>query len=222
MSLDNGDSISGVTSSNATTSEIEKALAQISGVRAARVVGAEPGRVSEIHVLAEPGRAPKQLVRDIQSAVLTGFGMSIDYRIVSVVQLDREPSTTVTELPRPRPILRRLSAETASFSTEVRVGVAVGGEELDRTMRGPATAGLRLVAQATVDAIGTTLRADAVEVESAEILNASNRQAALVVLKVMTSRGDHAVCGSALVRRDPIDAVARATLDALNRFIGSA
>lgn len=211
--------------------EMERGLTQISGIRAARVVVADGGsagsagsRVSEIHILAEPGRSPKQVVRDIQSAVLTSFGLTIDYRIVSVVQLDREPvvepvaEAAVAQIQRP--ILRRLSAETASFSTEVRVGLAVGGEETDRTMRGPATAGLRLVAQATVDAVGEMLRADAVEVESAEVLTAGSHQIGLVVLRVLTSRGDHVICGSAVVRRDPIDTVARATLDALNRFLG--
>lgn len=201
--------------------EIEQALAQIAGIRAARVVSGANGKIAEVHVLAEQGRGAKQLVRDIQSAVLTGFGISIDYRVVSVVQLDAPATTKTTATPTVRPVLRRLSAETASFSTEVRVGVAVAGEEVARSMRGPATSGLRLVAQATVDAVGDAVNAEAVDVEAASIVEAGGRSVALVVVRVLTSRGDHVVSGSAVVRRDPSDAVARATLDALNRFFGS-
>lgn len=215
-----------------TPAEIERGLGDIAGVRAARVVSDADGRIAEIHVLAAPGRSPKQLVRDIQSAVLTRFGITIDYRVVSVVQLEREiesaaPAAAASSGPvagggaSPRPVLRRLSAETASFSTEIKVGVALGGDEIDRVTRGPATAGLRLVAEATVDAVADALRAEAVEVESAIVVPAGAWQVALVVLRVLTGRGDHVVSGSAVIRRDPGDAVARATLAALNRFVGA-
>lgn len=201
--------------------QIEHGLSDIAGVRAVRVVADDHGRITEVHVLSAPGRPPKQLVRDVQSAVLTRFGITIDYRVVSVVQLEREPEAGA---PPPaaggsRPVLRRLSAETASFSTEVKVGLAVEGNEIDRTTRGPATAGLRLVAEATVDAMSDLIRAEGVEVESAVVVASASRQIALVVLRVMTGRGDHIVSGSAVVRRDPGDGVARATLAALNRFV---
>jgi len=206
-----------------TPAEIERGLADIAGVRAARVVGGEDGRIAEVHVLAAPGRAPKQLVRDIQSAVLTRFGITIDYRVVSVVQLEREPEPepVAAVAGSARPVLRRLSAETASFSTEIKVGLALEGTEIDRTTRGPATAGLRLVAEATVDAVAEALRAEAVEVEAAIVVPAGSHQVALVVLRVITGRGDHVVSGSAVMRRDPGDAIARATLSALNRFVGA-
>lgn len=224
MAWDNGETLNPATVAAAPPGEMERALAQIAGIRAARVVADRDGRIAEVHVLAEPGRAPKQLVRDIQSAVLTGFGISIDYRVVSVVQLDKESkgAETTAQPSAARPVLRRLTAETASYSTEVSVGVAVGGSEVARTTRGPATAGLRLVAQATVDAVVEAITAEAVEVESAAVVEAGPRQIALVVLRVLTGRGDHVVAGSAVVRRDPADAIARASLDALNRFVGSA
>jgi hypothetical protein len=222
MSWENGESSAPATVAAPPSGEMERALAQIAGIRTARVVTDPTGRIAEVHVLAEPGRSPKQLVRDIQSAVMTGFGVSIDYRVVSVVQLDREaPAEPAPHAPAARPVLRRLTAETASYSTEVSVGVAVGGTEVARTTRGPATAGLRLVAQATVDAVAEAISAEAVEVESATLVEAGARQIALVVLRVLTSRGDHVVAGSAVVRRDPGDAVARASLDALNRFVGA-
>lgn len=217
---------------------LEDAIRRIAGIQAARVVTGAGGRVAEVHVLAGRERGAKQLVRDVQSVILTNFGIDIDYRTVSVVQLD-EPGPTVAapaSAPAaspsaadrpiadtvlvPRPAITRLVTETSSFTTEVRVGVAVNAFERAGTARGPSTAGLRLVATATVDAIGEVLRASAVEVGSAELVTIGPVQVAVVVVRLATSRGEQTLTGSAVVRKDANDAVARATLDALNRVIG--
>lgn len=202
--------------------EIEKAISQVSGIQAARVVTGSGDRITEVHVLASEGRAPKQLVRDVQSVVLTNFGITVDYRTVSVVQLEQPAA----EEQRPgaasgpgRPAITRLAAETSSFSTEVNIRLASDGDEVNGTARGPASAGPRLVAEAVLDAIGRFVEAEGVEVSSAGIMTAGSHNVALVVLRVMTGRGDHVVSGSAVVRKDGNDAVARAVLAGLNRFL---
>src|SRR5437762_7656775 len=86
--------------------ELEAAILRIQGIQAARVVAGPGGRVSEVHVLAGRERGAKQLVRDVQSVILTNFGVDIDYRTVSVVQLD--------EASPPKPA----AAEVASASAE--------------------------------------------------------------------------------------------------------
>lgn len=212
---------------------LEEAIRRISGIQAARVVTGPGGRVAEVHVLAGRERGAKQLVRDVQSVILTHFGIDIDYRTVSVVQLD-DPGTSAAErtvaaqeeraipieaVAVPRAALVRLVSETASFTTEVRIAVAVNGHERSGSARGPSTAGLRLVASASVDAVAEMLRASAVEVTSAELLTIGAVQVAVVVVRLATSRGDQTLTGSAVVRKDANDAVARATLDALNRVI---
>src|SRR2546421_8878302 len=45
----------------------------------------------EVHVLATTEKHAKQLVRDVQSVAITTFGLDIDRRVVSVVQLDELP-----------------------------------------------------------------------------------------------------------------------------------
>src|SRR5438552_7072502 len=76
------------TEGEVSTAELESALSRIPSVTAARVVTAPTGRVAEVHLLAKRDRAPKQLVRDVQSVALANFGLDVDYRTVSVVQLD--------------------------------------------------------------------------------------------------------------------------------------
>ena len=213
---------------------LEDAIRRISGIQAARVVTGPGGRVAEVHVLAGRERGAKQLVRDVQSVILTNFGIDIDYRTVSVVQLDEAaapPAPVAGSLLRqdqpvapepsgvPRAAIVRLVTETASFTTEVRVGIAINANERAGMARGPSTAGLRLVANATVDAVADMLRASAVEVTSAELVTVGSVQVAVAVVRLATSRGEQTLVGSAVVRKDANDAVARATLDALNRVI---
>lgn len=68
--------------------ELETALRSIPGVRAASVVTTADANPTEIHVLADHHKAPKQLVRDIQSLASASYGLDIDHRIVSIVQID--------------------------------------------------------------------------------------------------------------------------------------
>jgi histidinol-phosphate/aromatic aminotransferase/cobyric acid decarboxylase-like protein len=65
---------------------LQEKIAKLEGVEAARVVAAN-GHIDEIHVLARRTKAPKQLVRDVQSLGQALFSISIDRRVVSVVQL---------------------------------------------------------------------------------------------------------------------------------------
>ena len=67
--------------------QVEAELKRLPDVVGARVVADDIGRPIEIHVLAETGKHPKQIVRDVQSVALASFGLEIDRRIVSVVQL---------------------------------------------------------------------------------------------------------------------------------------
>ena len=66
---------------------LEADLRKVPGVRSARIIG-DNGSPSEIHIVSTSSRAPKQVVRDVQSLATAGFGIQIDHRIVSIVQLD--------------------------------------------------------------------------------------------------------------------------------------
>src|SRR5579864_6931969 len=95
--------------------DIESALSRIPSVTAARVVTGAAGRIAEVHVLARRDRAPKQLVRDVQSVVLASFGLELDYRTVSVVQLD-DPLIEGDFAQQPRVALVRLASEARGNS----------------------------------------------------------------------------------------------------------
>lgn len=207
--------------------ELEEALRQIPGVRAASVVTGPDAVPTEVHVLALPGKPAKQVVRDVQSLAMARFDIEIDHRIVSVVQIGEEDSKD-TVLPllggddteaATRPSITAIMVRTSVGTSEAAVTLSAGDLLFEGRAEGSAasTHRPRLVAAATVDALQELL-GQPCEVESAVICSPDGREVALTVLSILVPRGGRQlVTGSALVRDDEADAVARSVLSALNR-----
>jgi hypothetical protein len=207
--------------------EFEDELKRLPGIIAASVVTGPDAVPTEIHVLAEPGKAAKQVVRDVQSFAMLKLGLDIDHRIVSVVQIGADEFTIPDDSDdddggetAPRPAISSIMVRTSGPEAEALVSVAAsGGLVFEGRAVGPGLGTHRasLVAQATVKALETLLGGNA-EVESSQLVGTGPRQVALTVLSVEVPRlGEHIVSGSALVRGDENEAVARSVLDALNR-----
>jgi hypothetical protein len=62
----------------------ENLLTSLEGVLSARVVTTPLGEVSEIHILATNAQTPKQVVRNVESALLAHLGLRVDHRKISV------------------------------------------------------------------------------------------------------------------------------------------
>src|SRR5256714_15048478 len=65
---------------------VENLITALTGVLSARVVVTPLGEVSEVHVLTKSDIAPKQMVRNIESALMAQLGFKIDHRKISVAQ----------------------------------------------------------------------------------------------------------------------------------------
>jgi hypothetical protein len=207
--------------------DLEDALRSLPGVQAVSVVTSGTGEPTEVHVLAAPGKAAKQVVRDVQSLAMAGFGVDIDHRIVSVVQigaqppgelLERVPGSSRSDDNR-RAALTSVGVRSAGHDLTVTVTLVVGGEEFLGTAKGSVTPSqrARVVSTATLDAVSPLLGTPC-DIEYAQILTATPEHVALVVLSLLTHRsGPQLLTGSAIVRSSPEDAICRAVLDALNR-----
>lgn len=209
--------------------ELEASLRQLTGVRAVRVVTGPDKKPTEIHVLAARDKAPKQVARDVQSLAMAEFDLEIDHRIISVVQLDGpddEAAAAAAETAEAAPGVNRvtiatISVESAGAYSQVSVTLSSGETQVTGTNRGAAGAAnrARIVARATLDAVSKLAELDAAEVDQAQVLPVGGREVAVCTVEYLTAAGEQVVSGSAVVRGDPADAVARAVLDALNRRI---
>ena len=216
--------------------ELEDALRHLPGVKAASVVTGPDAVPTEVHVLAAPGKAPKQVVRDVQSLALTQYDIDIDHRIVSVVQIGDDEVRMVSpnglevhdgddaalveaESPVVRPSLAAVMVRSGGGETAATVTLSVGDQVFEGHSQGPAGTShrARLVALATLEAVAELL-GQPCEVESSIIVPTGSREVALCVLTVMVPRtGEQVLTGAAVVRGDEADAVVRSVLAALNR-----
>ncbi len=217
------------------TSDIERLISAIAGVSASKVVTDDEGRIVEIHVLADTSRSPKQLVRDIQSCTMAAFGVPVDYKTISIAQIQRDMEPTVAVASptptvirsAPRLLLAATSVRVDHASVETTVTLSFDGQSLEGQARGPASErGRRTAAAAAcLEAVHAYFGADGL-LQVLEIQK--NRIAGLDAIDaaVAFQDGDRelVLLGSSTIRAGvgEEDAVVRAVLDALNRMLGRA
>lgn len=207
---------------------VEREICRIPEVRATRIVSDEGGRPVEVHVLATPEKHAKQLVRDIQSVAIASFGLDLDRRIISVVQLGEGAMPTshgdddIAHAPgEPRIIVEGVTAAKEGLDATVVVTLTRGNEKVTGEAKGSVatSATLRLVAQATLQALRQMEpAAHRVDVETATIVRFGDRAVAVTSVVLVVPPYEEIVSGSAIVRTaGDHDAMARAVLDATNR-----
>ena len=212
--------------------EFEAALRAVPGIREASVRTSPDAHPIEVHVVAGGIKPAKQVVRDVQSVAMAQFDLDIDHRIVSVVQIPDdavevgEPTTepvsgtaSASDSTGPRPALTSITTERRGSDAIVSVTLGIDGSAFSGTADGPSSAvhRPRVVAAATLAALTELLGIEA-HVDSSQILEIGMREVAVTTLVLEIPRlGQQAVCGSALVRGDAEDAVARSVLAAVNR-----
>ena len=200
--------------------DVEREICRLPDVSIARIVADRGGRVTEVHVVAQPGKRPKQIVRDVQSIALASFGLELDRRIVSVVQLSSTGEAGNAPLGN-RPSIVAITAEASGLRSLVRVTLSRDEDEAVGFAEGSVamTARHRLVATATVDALRQLdPAAECIDIDHAQIVRVGQLDVAVVTIVFVVPPHEQVVAGSAIVRpQQEADAVARAVLDATNR-----
>jgi hypothetical protein len=198
----------------------EQGIKQIKGVIAARIKANDQGDIEEVHILAGSGRAPKQIVRDIESLLIAQFDVQIDHKKVSVAQVEDDEDGTFTMVESTRPKLVGVTLRTVNGMAEVKVELLTGDKIIDGIAQGPSSAQnkLRLFVEATLQALSPlTLDKFLFVTEDVGITQLAKQQIALVSITSITTTGEQSLTGCALVRNDDREAVVKATLDAVNR-----
>lgn len=171
----------------------------------------EDDNISLIRALVVPEKGTRQARSQISAVVETHTGQLIPESSIHILR---------TKEFDPRvPRRRRLSSISTERSTErfkARVALELAGDVLVGESDGPVARQFehRSVAQATLEGLSELLE-NAIDLESVDLYNTGGDQMAVVTL----SSSSGPLVGSALVRLDDHDAIARATLDALNRVL---
>ncbi len=201
---------------NRIAKDLQRSLERIQGVFSASVVRDHDGKIAEVHMEASPSRHPKQIVRDTESLLYTRLGINLDYRKISIVQL--EEATGMEER------LRLVSADLLSEEGGVRIVLGSGDESYkgvaafpaDETSQEKATA--IAAAGATLDAMQKIV-GDIVPLQLDDVffVPTDEESVCLTIVSAFSSQGRERLTGTAIVRYNVSEAASKATLDAMNR-----
>lgn len=227
--------------------EVERLLCSLAGVVSARVVANPLGRLDEIHILASPLFGPKQIVRNVESALSAGLGIIIDRRIVSVAQIRRdalEPAAAALletapaavapgpdraaqaaeAMPAtPRLVFVRYDAKSrTNAEAECSVTLRRDGAMFQGEGAGEATVHGRAQAgaRAAFAAIARACTGQDLGLEAATTVETNGRTFVLISARAMEGRNAVPLTGIARIGRSPEEAAILATLQATNRWTG--
>lgn len=198
------------------TTVLESSLRQVKGVFACRVVMDAPGEIGEIHVVGAPDRKPKQIVRDIESLLFAKFGLRVNYRKISLAQMQEEKAFAALGS-RPRLLLAECTGEGDAHL--VRVRLADNGNVFEGVARQPKDANVgRAACLATLDALNKMVgRSGQFTMDALEVMPVANREIVIVMVTFAFAAGEEHLIGTSFYRGDMVESAVRATLDSVNR-----
>lgn len=222
-----------------TVPDAEALLLSLPGIVSAHVHRDDAGVVREVHLLASSELGAKQIVRNVESAMLARFGARIDHRAISVAQTSTTRSAPDAVLEPPSapvagsPVVPPLPGRGIYFEdVEVRrsrtlgigctVTLRAGTQVLTGDATGPDSARTRgeLAARAAVQALAPLLAPGiALDFEACTQLVVADRAFAFVVLCGRSGRESTVLSGSCEVRDGLETAAVLAVLDATERWL---
>jgi len=209
--------------------QVEDVVRQLKDIVSTRAVLGPSGRIDELHVLVNPKRAPKQIARDIESALRAHLDITLDYKKISIAQIQGRAALAGPGGPAGLPRLR--FADVSLTVTGSRGEAVVHLKREDAVYTGMATGHassynqMRLIATAAIRAVEDSHDQDGtmvVEDLQAEVALAGRKAVTVLVSTLTSPKGEELLTGSALVRHDVWKAVVNATLDAVNRRVSLA
>ena len=219
--VNSAEGVSTNTRSNGQLGQLEDALQQITDITKVHVVGGDTP--SEIHVIAQAGRSPKQIVRDIQSVATAAVGITVDHRVVSIVQLE-ESDIKVEGAEPPRVILDSVVVASRKNAGWVKVRLRFPDDEVHEgtapsanSKDGRAKAAVNALLQALEAPLAQT--GGRVEIEQVMVYQMGTEGLVWLTGTFTERRTITPVSGAAMIVDDTATAAASAALHALNRVI---
>ena len=192
--------------------EYRDLLCRLAGVLSAHVVLDANGGVEEIHILATTAKRPKSVVRDVQSALASKYGVQVDHQVVSVAQIRPE----MAEQMGFRLVLEGVSTRTNGKELHVTVTLSKGGNMLQGEATGANTSfsRRRTVALACLAAVSqcTSTPFELAGVETVTLFGE-----AILVCQIYSPLFDKSFVGSAVLEQDADVSAVQCVLAALNR-----
>lgn len=200
------------------SASMEEIINSLPDIISSKVVLDENQAMLEIHVLSNNSRNPKQISRDIQSALTAKFGISVDHKKISIAQINFDQNAD-NEF---RLVIDSINYSTVGNTAEIKVVLRKGSETYEGIARGTNSTmnTYRLLSTATLDCIHNLLNiSNTFVVEDIEKVNLAKKDVMTIAISFITSYQEELLVGSAIVRKNEKESIVKATLDAINRRI---
>lgn len=198
--------------------EIEQYLVQLKSVRSCRILLDEAGTIQEIHVVSDLKRSPKQISRDIQSILISKYGLDIDYKKISIAQVNQD-SAENTDF---RLKLKTIEYTMSDKKSEVKVILEKDDESYEGSASGASTSNniLRMLGKATLNAVEEFCETeDTFIIDDVRSTAIAGKEVMLVAVTGVLGDNEYTLSGSAMVDKDRKESVVKATLNAVNRMV---
>lgn len=212
------------------TKRVENLITALTGVLSARVVVTAVGEVSEVHVLTRSDVQPKQVVRNIESALMAQLGFKIDHRKISVAQtadvrpIEALQQEAITERAKRRVVVFKgleVRPSDRPQRVQVRVKLAFGEREAQSEETGTDTVRNRIeaAARAAATCLDELLADNSVALEGAQVIEAFDRKFVFVAVHGLGGREAQLLTGTCEIRESAERSAVLAVLDATNRWV---
>jgi hypothetical protein len=220
-------------------SEIRDLLRLIRGVEAVEVRVAPDGSIDSVEVRIAESRSTARVIRDIESALMSGLGLRIDHKAIHIangagngsaggyatepmfpIPGEEDPEYPTPEGDRIRLVSVQCEPDSRGYC-EVTVEILYDGRKVKAAIREVDTRRGRMQAAArgAIDAVGKSAGVFAAfGLDGLEEFEVGDEDGILAVLTVLQGRERRRFHGAALEHADPESAAARAVHDGLNRY----
>lgn len=198
---------------------VQEALREIEGVVHARVAWPDPRGPAQLEIVLSPGQQGAETTRHILDVLERVGGVDLDTLDLAAA----ERSGAASEA---RPVFVALSVDRNELDTAIEVILELHGRQVSGRAEGLASfqQSTKTTAAATLAALRKLLPSGVrLQLEWLEVIESHGHRPPIiqVAVTVLTHAGEALHIGSAFAQGDLRESTVRATLDAVNRRLGS-
>lgn len=212
----------------------EELIASLQDVVSVRITATDSGSVDAIHVLVTGDTPPKNVVRNIESALMAQLGLRVDHRKISIAATSKR-NTPVAALPvvedavkLGRPVyfedveVRGSRTRGVTCKVTLRIGAEQFAGEAEEWLQSDRSR-VDTAARAALMALGMAGPISGLfSLEGARVITAFEREFVFAAVMARQGREQVLLTGSCEIRDSAETAAVLAVLDATNRWMGPA
>lgn len=198
---------------------IEDCLEQMDSIISARLaLENKDATIEKIYIISNAKRNPKQLSRDIQSILAATYAIEVDYKNISIAELPCKELNKMTNRLKVEGVSYENKGDRASVTVNIsnkekKYSHSYEGLNINKNID-------RMLVNATLRNIEKALGVDHIFIlEDVASVSISIEKVVIAIIICAYGGEEKRMSGSCIVREDHKEAVVKATLDSINRYV---